>query len=125
MNIDPQMIQALMQSGSNDPQAARLKRQQAQADQMRQTGIQQVMSGPQGQEIGGVYQPNYANMIGGALQAYMGNKQQGGIDTAMGEMNSRNMDAKSKYMDAMMMAMRKNYPQPQSPMLPPDGMEDQ
>jgi hypothetical protein len=124
MNIDPQMIQALMQSGSNDPQAARLKRQQMQADQMRQSGMQGMMN-PDGQMVGGRYIPNTANMIGSAAQMFMGGRMQPDIDKGMSEMNTRNADAKSKYLEAMMMGLRKNYPQQPQPMLPPDGMEDQ
>jgi hypothetical protein len=120
MNLDPQAMQALMGAGANDPQADILKRQQAQINMMRQRSMQS----PQGQMAGRVYVPGFAQAAMGVAQGYKANQMQPQVDQGMQAMGQRNTDARSKYADALMMAMRKQYPQPSSPMLPPDGMED-
>lgn len=121
MNLDPQMIQAILASGEADPQAQVLKRQQAQADMLRRQGMQQAP----GINAGRIYNANVGGQMMNMAAGHQARQMQPGIDAGTQAMGQRNVDAKQKYLDAMMMAMRKPYPPTEQPMLPPDGMEDQ
>jgi hypothetical protein len=120
MNIDPNMMQAVLGAGENDPQADILRRQQAQVNAMRQ----RAGNVQPGQMAGRVFVPNIGGAIAGGVQGYQANQMQPKIDQGMADMGMRNVDAKKRYLDALMMGMRKQYPQQQQPVLPPDGMED-
>jgi hypothetical protein len=122
MNLDPAMIQAILGSGDADPQADILKRQQMQANMMRAASLRDR---PQGQMAGRVFSPDIGGTIQDAVAGYQANKMQPGIDAGTTAMAGRNVNAKKGYLDAMMMAMRRQVPPPPQPVLPPDGMEDQ
>jgi hypothetical protein len=119
--MDPSMIQSIL-GGANNPQDDRLKRRQMQIDTMRKQAMQGVQE--PGQMVSGHYVPNYAGMIGGALSGAMIPGQQAALDADMDANHQRQTDTRSKYLDALMMAMRKQYPQQSGPMMPLDGMED-
>lgn len=121
--MDPQMIQAMLQMGGNDSaQMQQLKRQQKMADMLRQ----QAMQMPQAQQMGRVSSaPGIANVAANAYGLYQANKMQGGIDQGMQQQQQQQTDTKTKYLDALMMALRRNPPQAGQSMLPPNGMEDQ
>jgi hypothetical protein len=133
MNLDPQAMQAILQAGSNDPQAAALKQQQARIDMMRKQALGMIGGQNRGRSTG------LASALAGGYIGRQAMGQQTGVDEGMQASAARTADARTKYMDAMMMAMRRQYPeqgmqppaqpgmpaQPAPPMLPPDGMEDQ
>lgn len=120
MMNDPQAMQALMGAGENDPQAEALKRQQMMVNMLRQRSMQT----PQGQMAGRVFVPGIGDAAMGMASAYRANKMQPQIDQGQQAMAGRNTDARRRYADAMMMAMRRQYPPMQQPVLPPEGMED-
>lgn len=120
MNLDPETLQLILSSGENDPQAAMLKQQQARANALRQ----QATQAPQGRMAGRVFVPGVGEAAMNAAAGYQANKMQPQIDQGMTAMGQRNNQARSRYADAMMMAMRRQYPQQAQPVLPPDGMED-
>lgn len=120
-NISPDILSALMNSGANDPQALQLKRQQMMADQMRQ----QSMQAPGTQMAGGVALRNTGQVIGNLANGLGAAFMQPKIDQGMQGVQQRSNQARAGYADALGMALRRNPTQPTSPVLPPDGYEDQ
>lgn len=119
MNLDPNMMNAVLSSGENDPQAQILARQQAQVNAMRTRSQTPV----QGQMAGRVFIPNIGGAAMNAVQGYQANQMQPGIDKGMQDMGMRNVQAKKQYLDALTMGMRKQYPQQPNQIMDP-GMED-
>lgn len=117
--MDAALLQALLQDDS--AQSGQLKRQQALAQQLQGMAFQQ----PQGQMVSGYYvAPSpLAHLV--PLASAFGAKRIGGqADQTAKSIDTRRTDARMKYMDALQMGLRKNYPQPSGPVLPPSGMED-
>lgn len=120
--MDPNMMNSVLALGQQDtdPELLQAKRQQRMIDMLRQRSVE----GAPTEMAGRVAIPNFgqvgANVMGGA----MANKMQPGVDQALGNFNQRNLGAKRGYMDALMMALRRQQPQAGQTMLPPEGMED-
>lgn len=120
--MDANLMNSVLALGQQDtdPQLLQAKRQQRMIDMLRQRS----MEGAPTEMAGRVVSPNFgqvgANLIGGMTA----NKMQPGVDQALGQYNDRNIAAKRGYMDALMMALRRQPPQAGQTMLPPDGMED-
>lgn len=117
--MNPQMMQAVLGAGS-DPAAEQAKRKQMLIDSMRRQSMQQ----PGQQMVGRVALPTWGQGIANAMGGYMASKAQPGVDAEMQQAQNRQVQTRQQFLDAMMMAMRRDYPQMQQPMLPPNGMED-
>lgn len=116
--MDPTLIASLLQDNSS--QAAGLKRQQALADKMRGLAFQPA----QGQMVSGHYvAPSPLAHLMPLMGAVAGEKLGGQADAAGKALDAQGTDARSRYLDALRMGLRKQYPQA-GMMLPPDGMED-
>lgn len=120
--MDPQMIQAMLAQGDqNNPEQQALQRKQAMIDAMRQKSMQM----PQQQMAGRLVTPTWGQSLGNLAGGMMANKMQPGVDQGVEAQRQKAVNTRSQYLDSLMMAMRKNYPQQQQPVLPPSGMEDQ
>lgn len=127
-NSNPYSQQRIMQDTINagqdqnlDPRMLQLQRQQKLADMLRQ----QAMDPGQGQMVSGHYvAPGAGGLIkqlgSAGLAAYM----QPGMDETAGALGAERRDVRNRYADALMMALRKQLPQQQGVVLPPEGMED-
>jgi hypothetical protein len=119
MNLDPQLIEQMLAMGEDDPDATRLKRQQIMIDRMRNNAFAPVDS----QMTGRIVSPNYGQMASNLMQGIAAHRMQGPLDQEAKRIASRNVDTRRRYLDSLMMANRRNYPD-QGVLLPPDGMED-
>lgn len=121
--MDPQLIQAMMsgEGTEDDPRIAQLTRQQKMAEQMRNDSMQQR----QGQMVSGHFvAPSPLDYVSQLVQGYQAKKMQGQVDQGMTDMSKARAGNRAKYYDALTMALRRPFPQPSGPVLPPDGMED-
>lgn len=118
--MDAQLLQALLgnSGGEADPRMVQMQRQQKMIDQMRQQAISPHAGGP---AAGATYGPALQQIA----QGIMAKKMQGKVDTGMQELNQERMGNRSRNLDALIMAMRRQIPGSNTAMLPPDGMEDQ
>lgn len=119
MNLDPQSIEALLALGDDNPEAVKLRRQQAMIDRMRSNAMAPVQT----QMTGRIASPNWGQIGSNMLQFRAAEKMQPGVDAANTQMGQRANAARRQYIDALMMANRRQYPD-QGTVLPPDGMED-
>ncbi len=120
MNIDPNLLQQMMQMGDDDPEASSIRRQQAMADRLRS----QSMEMPQQRMAGRMVMPTWGESLTNAMAGIKANRMQSDIDTRERAMQSRNADARKRYADALGMALRNPHPNAGRNILPPDGMED-
>jgi hypothetical protein len=119
--MDSNMIDAILASGENDPQAAELARQQKQIEMLRGMSMRQ----PQQQMAGGVLLPNFGQVGGNMMAGYQASRMEPGAREMESGVNSRALDARRRTYDNLIMALRKPYPEQPGVMLPPSGMEDQ
>ena len=117
--MDPALIQALIGLGT-DPQQQEIARKQKMIDMLRQKSMQPAEMIHAGRQV----LPNYGGAIGNALAGYQAQKMQGENDTATQALTARQRAAQAQYLDALTMALRRPIPGSNTPMLPPDGMED-
>lgn len=119
-NLTPEQIDAILQSGEDDPQAAPLRRQQMMADQMQK----QAMTPQDGIQAGNVYRaaPAWSPLLNAGMGAMAG-MQQKQVDAGQQAMAGRNLGARRSYMDAMVAAMRRPRQQidPAASMPPQQG----
>ena len=115
MGVDPN---AAIIAAGNDPRAQALKQQQARVNQLR--GMAFDMAGDKGRMLGRRFvAPSPLNMVASALAAYKANQGQQGVDQGMTDVANRQNAARGQYLDRMQMALRRPYPQPSGPVLPP------
>jgi len=120
MNMSPDQIQAILAAGEDDPQAQQLARRQTMIDGLRK----QSMTPAPNQMAGNLILPNWAGAATNAMAGYRANQQQPEVDAGMKQVHQRSIGARQGFLDSMLMSMRKQYPTPAGPVLPPDGMED-
>lgn len=118
--MDPALIQSIIGMGQ-DPEAQELLRKQKMIDALRMNAMRVH---PAAEKVGRVATPNFAGPIGNVMQAYMAQNMQGDVDQRQKAVSERQNAAQSKYLDALVMALRRQIPGTGSRMLPPDGMED-
>lgn len=118
--MDPNVIQQVLNAGQFDPALEQARRKQATIDRLRE----RAMSSPSTQMAGRIALPNWGQNIANVVGGYQANRMQPGVDAAMQQASGRTVDARKQYLDALMMALRRPYPQQTAPVLPPDGMED-
>lgn len=106
MNLDPQMVQAVLAANADNPQYQVLARQQKMADSMRQRGFSQVDPVQAGRRI----LPNYGGALANVASSYGASKMQPGIDAGMKSVNDQNAAARKQYLDALMATMRRTTP---------------
>lgn len=118
--MDARMIQALMSNAGTDtdPRMQQMQRQQKMIDAMRQEAIAPRGGGP---AAGATYGPALQQIMSGIAAKQM----QGKADTEMATLNQERAGNRTQNLDALIMALRKQIPQSNTAMLPPDGMEDQ
>lgn len=99
--------------GSMDPRMAQLKRQQRMADMLRQQAVS-------GQNRGPGAAPILQQLMSGALAGKMDRDS----DSMVGQMGREQAGARAQNLDQLIMALRRQIPGSNQPMLPPEGMED-
>lgn len=108
-------------SGANQAQEAQLKRRQMVADMLRKKSQED----PSMVQAGRVFIAPTGQIIGNMLNGIKANQLQTGIDADSQALAASQANTRSAYADALAMALRRNYPQSGTAVLPPDGYEDQ
>lgn len=118
--MDAQLLQAIMSNAGTDtdPRMVQMQRQQKLIDQMRQQAMMPHGGGP---ASGATYGPAIQQIA----QGLAAKKMQGKLDTDMAAANMEQQGNRTRNLDALIMALRRQIPQSNTAMLPPDGMEDQ
>lgn len=119
--MDMNLLSQFLNSGANDPEAAQIKRQQMMADRLRAQSLEM----PQTQMVGGVALRNTGQALSNLASGVAAGIMQPKLDQQQQAMQQRTNQARTGYADALSMALRRPYPQQQTPVLPPDGYEDQ
>lgn len=124
--MPPEMMQAVMNTGENDPEAVLLKQRQARADRMMNAGMAGGV--PQGHMAGRVYIPPIGDAMFKAASMYKAGQMQPGLDAATQDAMGRTNNARNAYVTRLIEALRRPPP-PQRPPLggmpgPDIGMMD-
>lgn len=120
-SLTPEAMQAIMNTGDNDPEAVLLKQRQARQESLRRMAMQQPHMG---QMAGQVFIPNLGGLAMQAGAAYRAKQDQPGLDQATTGVMNRTNDARSLYANKLMEALRRRQPQAMPTPAPTAGDND-
>mgnify|MGYP003405401912 FL=1 len=116
-DLTPEEIQMIIAAGENDPELAKVKRQQAMIDQLRNKSQQT----PQTQMAGQIALPNWGQQIGNAVSGFRAEQMQPGVDSTMKGVTDRTVAARQAFLKRLTESLRRDASQVM-PSDPPDTM---
>lgn len=107
-SLTPEAMQAIMNTGDNDPEMVLLKQRQARADRLRQMGMGGGM--PQGHMAGRVYIPPIGDALVKGLALYQAGQQQPQLDADTARVMGNTNAARGQYASKLIDALRRRGP---------------
>lgn len=103
-DIDPTILQAMMEDVESSPEAINMRRMQKRAEALRQ---QEVNAPTGGRMLGRVFAPDYAGILQGVVSGAKAGALESEADKVAAGVGQRSTQQRQKYLDALVRAMRR------------------